>query len=575
MKYLIIFLSLSITLFSCKDNKEKASEGKEQTTTNTFQNPILAGFYPDPSICKAGDKFYLTNSSFAYFPGLPIFESDDLVNWKQIGHAMDRKEQLDTQGERITRGLFAPAISFHDGTFYLVCTRVDKGGNFIITAKNPAGPWSNPTYIPEVNGIDPSLFFDGDKAYIIYNSIPPNNESLYGGHRTIRMYELDKESLKVKGEEILLINGGTDIEKKPVWIEGPHIYKIDDYYYLMCAEGGTAYNHSEVIFRSKNVAGPYEAWSENPILTQRHLDPNRANPITTAGHADIVQMDNGDWWAVFLACRPYEGNYFNIGRETFLAPVKWKDGWPIINPDYEEVQYTYPTPTGEAKDQASFPLNGNFTMHDDFVEEELGMNYLFMRTPQTKWYDIKEGQLVFQIQPETASGLSNTSFVGHRQQHLKGTASLQVNFNAKNSQEKAGLLAFQSRTNYYFLAKTMKDSQPVVELYQSAEDSLKVLASTPVSEKATMLKVAFDGAKYSFAYAEKEGEWTTLKDNVDGKFLSTEVAGGFVGTIIGMYATSSGNETDNTAAFDWFEYQGNDLTYEEGFKNQNTEKEAN
>ena len=204
------------------------TEGRSQQLTYT--NPILAGFYPDPSICRVDDDYYLTTSTFAYFPGLPIFHSKDLVSWKQIGNAIDRAEQMDFTGAGVSRGLFAPAITYHKGLFYIVCTQIDKLGNFVITAKDPKGPWSNPVAIP-VNGIDPSLYFDDDdKAYLVYNSIPPNNISLHDGHRTIRMYEFDWKNLKLTGEEKLLINGGTDMAKKPVWIEAPHIFKKNGFY---------------------------------------------------------------------------------------------------------------------------------------------------------------------------------------------------------------------------------------------------------------------------------------------------------------------------------------------------------
>ncbi|RYZ45512.1 MAG: glycoside hydrolase family 43 protein, partial [Sphingobacteriales bacterium] len=320
----------------------------------TYTNPVLAGFYPDPSICRAGDDYYIVNSSFAYYPGLPIFHSKDLVSWKLIGHAMDRPSQLDLSGAGVSRGLFAPAISYYKNKFYIVCTLIDRGGNFIITADNPAGPWTDPVYIKEANGIDPSIYFDekADRAYLVYNSVPPNNKPLWDGHRTIRMYELDYKNLKLIGAESLLVDGGVDVSKKPKWIEAPHIYFINDWYYLMCAEGGTEYNHSEVIFRSKSVDGPYVPWDKNPILTQRHLDKSRPNPITTAGHADLVQTQTGSWYAVFLACRPYQDDLYNIGRETFLAPVTWTaDGWPVITKGDEVIQYRYPLPmpTGESK----------------------------------------------------------------------------------------------------------------------------------------------------------------------------------------------------------------------------------
>ena len=558
MKYFILSLCFGWLCSACQPENQAAQETLTADTP-TYQNPILAGFYPDPTICKAGDRFYMTNSTFSYFPGLPIFESTDLVNWKQIGHAMDRPEQLNTEGQGVSRGLFAPAITYHEGTFYIVCTQVDKGGNFVITATDPAGPWSNPIYLGELNGIDPSLFFDEDgRVYIVYNSVPPNNKSQYSGHRTIRMYELDSETLQPTGEQTILVNGGVDISQEPVWIEAPHIYKIDDYYYLMCAEGGTAYNHSEVIFRSEKVEGPYEPGPVNPILTQRHLDPSRPNPVTTAGHADMVQLDNGDWWAVFLACRPYEGNYFNIGRETFLTPVEWQDGWPIINPDFEEVQYAYPTPMGNEVDTTLFPYNGNFTIQDEFEKGSLGMNFVFLRTPSEQWYELSNGALTMQLRPETASGLSNPSFVGHRQQHHTGSVSTSLDFKPENENEKAGLLAFQSETHHYLLAKSVKDGHAVVQLLQSTEEELTELVNQPVSGENIQLKIDFDGANYRFLYAETDGEWQVLRENVDGKFLSTEDAGGFVGTLLAMYATSSGEDSENTASFEWFRYEGND-----------------
>lgn len=321
MRNIILMLSCFLSISLCAQQQGQ------------YSNPILAGFYPDPSICRVDDDYYIVNSSFSYFPGLPVFHSKDLVSWKQIGNAMDRPEQLPLIGAGVSRGLFAPTIRYYKGLYYIVCTLIDRGGNFVITAKNPAGPWSNPTYLHDVSGIDPSIFFDEktDKAYIVYNSDPPGKNPLWEGHRSIRMLEFDYNNMKTIGQEKLLVNGGVDTAKHPVWIEGPHIYNINGWYYLMCAEGGTSYNHSEVIFRSKSLDGPFVPWKENPILTQRHLDPNRKDPVTTTGHADLVQTQNGTWYAVFLGCRPYEGNYFNIGRETFMCPVTWtNDGWPVI-----------------------------------------------------------------------------------------------------------------------------------------------------------------------------------------------------------------------------------------------------
>ncbi len=556
MRYLLFCLPF-LLLVSCGPADTSSPEEAEEVPT--FQNPVLTGFYPDPALCKADGAFYLTTSTFAYFPGLPIFKSTDLVSWEQIGNAMDRPSQMQLEGLGISRGNFAPGISFHEGTFYVICTLADAGGNFIVTATDPAGPWSDPYFLPEVNGIDPSLVFEGDKTYIVYNSIPPGDTSLYNGHRTIRMVPFDRENMKVIGENKIIVNGGTDLSKEPVWIEAPHIYQINDYYYLMCAEGGTGPQHSEVIFRSKDIWGPYEPWEKNPILTQRDLDPTRANPVTTAGHADMVQVDNGDWWAVFLAVRPYEGNYFNTGRETFLAPVSWtEDGWPVINPDFEEVQYSYPMPSGKPADASLPAFAGNFAFADEFTADKLNFRYLMLRTPQERWYTLKDGKLTLRLRPTTVNELSNPSYLGFRQHHLAGEASTLVTFEPQAAGEQAGLVVFQSSRNNYTFVKTLADGKPLVQLLKATEEGNEEVTSAPAPDGPLRLKVDFVNDAYRFSYAGAEGEYTTLAEGVEGKYLSTQEAGGFVGVTIGMYATSSGKTSENTASFEWFRYAGDD-----------------
>jgi xylan 1,4-beta-xylosidase len=544
--------------------------------TKVFSNPILAGFYPDPSICKAGDDYYLVTSTFAYFPGIPVFQSRDLVNWDLIGHVMDRVEQLNLDRQGVSRGLFAPAIRYNNGVFYVTCTLVDIGENFVVTAKSPRGPWSNPVWIPEINGIDPSLFFDDDgKAYILYNSIAPDGKPLYDGHRTIRMFAFDTGTLKVKGEEHLLINGGTDITRKPVWIEAPHIFRKDGLYYLIAAEGGTGDNHSEVVFRSTRVEGPYVPFEQNPILTQRHLDPHRVAPVTTTGHADFVQTSSGDWWAVFLGCRPYppvEAGYVNTGRETFLAPVRWRDGWPVITAGDERVQYSYPFPLSLSA-PAAFPYGGNFTIRHDFDTDSLHPGWMFLRTPHQKWYDMgtRKGYLAMNLRPETCSGNMNPSFLGHRQQHLRGSASTAVTFVPKAEYEKAGIVVFQNETHYYFLCTSLMRGGPQIQLYTSVENGgadtcMSLIASQRISKEQIIqpvyLKIEAHGRSYAFLYAFPGKQWITLKDSVDATFLSTKHAGGFVGCLYALYATSLGQATISTAYYDWFEYTGTDEVYE-------------
>lgn len=527
-----------------------------------FTNPVMSGFYPDPSVTKVGNDYYLVNSTFAYFPGVPVFHSKDLKNWKQIGNVIDRPSQMTFFGDRTSRGLFAPSINYHNGTFYMTCTNIDKRGNFVMTAKKPEGPWSDPVWLPQVKGIDPSLFFDQDKAYIVYNSDAPDNKPLYSGHRTIRTFEFDPINLKIIGQEVQLVNGGVDISKKPVWIEGPHIFKRGDWYYICAAEGGTSVNHSQVILRSKQATGPYVPYEKNPILTQRDLDPNRKDPITSTGHAELVEGPDGKTYAIFLAVRPYEGNHYNTGRETFIAPVKWIDGWPIINPDQKEVQYSYTADYKEVK-QSAPPQSGNFAYRTTF-DKKLDQSLLFLRTNDTSWYKLdKTNGLTMKLLSETCMGVGNPAFIGKRQQHLTGSASTEMTFTASQPNEKAGMLIFQGEYNFYYLCKSIKDSKQMVQLFKGnpATKVMDLITEIPVTTKTVLFKIEANREFYNFLYAENPGKWKLLKDKVDGKFLSTQTAGGFVGSLYALYATSSGETSKNKASFKWLDYSGNDAIH--------------
>jgi xylan 1,4-beta-xylosidase len=529
-------------------------------------NPILAGFYPDPSIVKVGADYYLVNSTFAYFPGIPVFHSKDLKNWKQIGNVVNRPTQMNFLGDRMTRGLFAPAINYHNGLFYITCTQIDHRGNFVMTAKSAAGPWSDPVWLPQVQGIDPSLFFDQDKAYIVYNADAPDNKPLYSGHRTIRVNEFDPVNNKVKAENHILVNGGVDISKKPVWIEGPHIMKVGNWYYLYAAEGGTSVNHSEVVFRSKAALGPFVPFENNPILTQRGLPEDRRNPITSAGHAEFVTGPDGKTYAVFLAVRPYEGNYYNTGRETFIAPVKWANEWPIINPDFKEIQYQYNVNFKEFKQKGTPPQSGNFSYSTRF-ENGLDMSYLFLRTHDASWYKTSASKgLTINLKPETCMEMGNPAFIAKRQQHTACTVGTTLAFSTAKPGEKAGLMAFQDESHFYFICKSVDSSQhPVVQLFKGLknEKSMQLIAEKLLTtgKQDIRFRIVANGANYRFEYAPVSGVWITLKDDVDGKFLSTEVAGGFIGNVFAMYATSSGGATTNTANFKSFNYTGADSVY--------------
>ena len=506
-----------------------------------YLNPIVAGYYPDPSVTRVGNDYYLVNSSFAHYPGLPIFHSTDLVNWTQIGNAIDRPGQLDFSGRAISEAVFAPDISYHDGTFYIVNTCVQCRGNFVITAKNPAGPWSDPIWLP-FEGIDPSIYWEGNRAYIV-NNRAPDETPRYDGHRAIWVQEYDWRAGKMVGESTQLINGGVDLSKKPVWIEGPHIFKKDGWYYLTAAEGGTSVNHSQVVFRSKALRGPFVPFAGNPILTQRDLDPNRPHPISAAGHAELVQTQNGDWWATFLATRPYAEDFYNIGRETFLLPVTWKDGWPMILEPGKPVPWTHAKPDLPASPAPKLPTSGDFGYVDSFDGDRLAMPWIGIRTPKTPFYRVANGRLSIDSGAPLGDRSGVPAFVGRRQQHVVADVATTLTFTPTRDGARDGLAAIQNDYAYLFFGLTRIDGQPRIALYvregKNTRDEAapeRLVASAPLTAKGPVtLSIHAKGGMMTFDY-QTGGKPMTLTSDVDVRFLSTARAGGFVGTVIGPYA---------------------------------------
>jgi len=510
-----------------------------------YANPILQGFYPDPSVTRVGDDYYLVNSTFGWFPGIPVFHSRDLVNWTQIGNAIDRPDQLDFKSLGLSRGVFAPDISWHDGTFYIVNTCVDCGGNFVITAKNPAGPWSKPVWLPELDGgIDPSLFFDDDgSAWLVNNSMPPGKE-LYPGHRAIWIQRFDTRALKLTGPRTVLVDGGVRPEEKPIWIEGPHLFRKDAWYYLIAAEGGTAENHSEVVLRSRTVTGPYEPFAGNPILTQRDLPANRPNPITSAGHVDFIETRDGDWWATFLATRPYAGDFYNTGRETFLMPVRWHEGWPTITKPSEVIPWIATKPNLPGGSLPPFPTNGSFVVREDFASTKLPFHWVEMRNPRESWWKIENGGLELRARPIALGANGNPSFLARRQQHINATATTEVSFRLSKNAE-AGLVALQSDEYWYFLAVAEDNGRTVIRLKRRAGATEPATGVTveqaPLPErKVIQLRIGAHGAKYDFSWSTDGKRWNVLAKDQDGTLLSTKRAGGFVGAFFGVHAYQKG-----------------------------------
>ncbi|MFC0047300.1 glycoside hydrolase family 43 protein [Rheinheimera tilapiae] len=527
-------------------------------TAGTYQNPVLAGYFPDPTITKrtnadGSEDFYMAVSSFVMTPGLPILHSKDLVNWQLIGHALERNSQFDMRGQQISQGIYAPTIRYHDGVFYLinttVATQTTKGGNFIMTATDPAGPWSDPIWLPEVPGIDPDIFFDDDgKVYITHNAEAPG-EALYEGHRAIWMWQYDPvQKAVLKDSKKLLVNGGVDLAKKPIWIEAPHLIKHNGWYYLICAEGGTADQHSEVVFRSKSLNEPFVPWEKNPILTQRDLAPNRPDPVTTAGHADFVQLADGSWWAVFLATRAYDEQYFNAGRETFLLPVSWQDGWPMILPQGEVIPMRPALPASLAgkMPKVADPLTGNFSWRDEFTAATLSKHWYQLREHSKARFTL-DGQQLNLKPAATLATMEQPAFVARRQQHLHYDASTALTVPAAGSS--AGIAAFQNEQYHYYLGLRHHPDGAEIFLEQAAGAAPQQMLSQVVkgSQQQIQLKISGDKGEVRFFYAlggvggdHAKADWQPLTSPqgavFDGKILSTQVAKGFVGTMLGMHS---------------------------------------
>src|SRR6185369_4734314 len=391
------------------------------------------------------------------------------------------------------------------------------------------GPWSDPTWLPELTGgIDPSMFVDDDGLAYVLNNGPPQGAPRYDGHRAIWIQEFDRATLKLRGPRKVLLDGGVEPGKQPVWIEGPHIYKRAGWYYLSCAEGGTGPQHSQVVLRARSPWGPFAAYAGNPILTQRDLPADRPQPITNAGHADLVEAPDGTWWATFLATRTYEGVHYNTGRETFLLPVTWRDGWPIILEQGKTIPSVVRGPKFmDGRDQQ--PLSGNFTWRDEFAGATLDQSWLQLRA--RGWFDLRRTPGALSLDPQVTrlDDSATPAFLGRRQQHQGFDAIVQLRAPAKAGTA-AGLAAFQNDTHWYFLGTRRSGASLEVFVEKRNDERLETLAATTLPS-ATQLKLRISGSAraYSFFYqAADDGTWRALKANDDGAILSTDVAGGFV-----------------------------------------------
>ena len=495
-----------------------------QTGTTVFHNPVIPGFHPDPSICRVGEDYYLVCSSFEYFPGVPVFHSRDLVNWTQIGNALDRPSQLRLPPDSPSSGgIYAPTLRHHDGRFWLIVTNVSSDGNMLFTATDPAGPWSEPIRLPGVPGIDPDLAWDDEGTCWC----------TVAGVGQVRLDPLTGQTL---GRDRKVWSGSPGA-KAP---EAPHLYRIGDYWYLLIAEGGTERCHGVSIARGRTPDGPFEPCPANPVLTHRGTD----HPIQNTGHADLVQAPDGSWWMVLLAVRPGGGTpgWHVLGRETFLVPVDWVDGWPVVG----ELSLEMPTPPWPLRPGAVPPVR------DDFDLSELAPHWISLRHRPAEDCTTKErpGRLTLRARGASLDD-TDVTFVGRRQQHL----SCRVRALADAADGSGGLAVRLDEQHHYEIEAASGE----VRVRARVGPLTTVVASRPVPPGPVVLRIEVTAVEavtdartgpdtVSLGIEEPDGNFTELA-SLDGKYLSTEVAGGFTGRVLGMFASAG------SVHFDWFDYE--------------------
>lgn len=535
-----------------------------------LQNPIIPGFYPDPTICRVGKDFYLACSSFEMFPGIPIFHSEDLVHWEQIGNALGAENHFHMERNSGVGGLMAPTLRYHNGTFYILNANFADKGNYIVTAKDPAGPWSEPHWLTDIPGIDASLFFDNDgKAYVMGTGDCWDNGAGVM-ERGIWVAQYDIENFKRTSEPVTIFNSALRGGSAP---EAPHIYHIGDWYYLIIAEGGTEHYHAVMAARSRTVDGFYEGNPANPVMTHRHM--GFTCPIINVGHADLVELEDGSWYAVMLGSRLIDKKYKNLGRETFICPVVWEREWPLFSPDTGRVEWSYDAP--ESLEQVSYDKpNGT----DDFDEEKLPLYMVTWGTPGSSFYKIEDSCLKLkcipqilekELEPMRMDGVLSdenyAAFIGRRQCAVNASITAKMHFSPRET-ESAGIAAIQAMNHQLHIERAVEEGmQTLRAVLVTAEynkppyfpgfeskTSSKVLKSTPWESGDIVLKLDMEGENFTILYGTDEEHLEELC-KVDGGLINPEKVGCMCGTLLGMYATGNGMDSDNCAEFDWFKYK--------------------
>ncbi|WP_416148759.1 glycoside hydrolase family 43 protein [Salipaludibacillus sp. HK11] len=532
---------------------------------STIQNPILTGFNPDPSICRVGEDYYIAVSTFEWFPGVGIYHSKDLKNWRLANRPLKRLSQLNMTGNPDSGGVWAPQLSYSEGKFWLIYSDVKvtdgqwkDSHNYLVTCDTIEGDWSEPTYLNS-SGFDPSLFHDDDGKKYLVNMLWDHrvgHHNFYG----IVLQEFCPEEQQLIGNTNIIFKG-TDIKLT----EAPHLYKMNGYYYLLTAEGGTKYDHAATIARSKDLSGPYEVHPENPLITSW---PYPRNPLQKAGHASIVKTHTNEWFLVHLTGRPLpkEGQplldprgFCPLGRETAIQRVEWKNDWPYV------VGGNQPSLEIEGPKMEEVKWEKDYLVKDDFDQRLLNANFQSLRIPlgeEIVSLNDNPGHLRIYGR-ESLSSKFTQAFIARRWQHFKFTAETKVAFNPESFQQAAGLVNYYNTENWTAFQITWNEEKgKVLELttcdnFTFDQPIQGKEIDIPETVEYVYLRVTVKTNVYQYSYSFDGENWLVIPiDFYSYKLSDDYIQGGgfFTGAFVGMQCQDTSGRKLH-ADFDYFVYK--------------------
>ncbi|MEN2416350.1 glycoside hydrolase family 43 protein [Flavobacterium mesophilum] len=522
-----------------------------------IQNPILKGFNPDPSICRVGDDYYIATSTFEWFPGVQIHHSKDLKNWKVITHPLNRISQLDMKGVPDSCGVWAPCLSYKNGIFYLVYTNVKSFDgvwkdtpNYVLTTNDILGDWSEPVYLTSA-GFDGSFFHDSDgKTWYTNMLVDHRKGKFFGG---IELQEYDTNKQKLIGE-IFYLTSGTNLG----FTEGPHLYKRNDFYYLILAEGGTEYGHAETVMRSKNISGPYEPHPENPILTARNAPEYE---LQKAGHASFVETQNGDWFVTFLISRPLtvQGRCI-LGRETAIEEIIWNEDWPYLKSKSNLPRLEIPF---SGLKEVVF---GESPERENFDSTKLPIDFQTLRIPQSEeWISLTERSGFLRLKgKESLTSTHTQALVARRLQHFNAQITTSVWFEPTKFQQLAGLVLYYNTGHYHYLHITKNGNDKVLSIVSCCNyliiEQKEIIVVSGTAE--ILLRANINRDELQFSFSLNGNDFKNIGEKLDMSILSDDYVRdeseryrpAFTGCLVGLCCQDLATNSVH-ADFDWFEYK--------------------